>query len=927
MSTSRFIAIVLLAIFIPSRSHAQPQTPTGAIQGTVLDSSGASSPGVRITTTQTASGLVHTAETDPGGQFRIAGLPVGDYKLRLDKEGFASVEVKSFPVSVGQTVVHRLQMNVAQLSEKVEVRESPDALETTASTSGVALGGERIDEGPANNRNYLNFVLVAPGVAASANSNAQRAAAAVRSANVDSGFSFGGMRGRNNSLSIDGVENRDETTGANRVSIGLEEVAEFRVSGVSVGAELGGAAGGVVNVVTYSGTNLWHGDATFFAQNEIANARNPEAFVSGRPRFRRYQPGASINGPIQKDRTFFSTAVEQEWESSEEFSEAPASVQSLLNRALLDPRFARAAVHAASEGLFRAGSSQTQASFKITHQAGGKHSLMARYAFSRGRESQDVQDVDNFMDRSARGSSLTTDHSFVSGWIAAISPSVVNDLRLQIAQRTAGITPNSRGAMLEIPGVVTLGQSYRLDQSRTENHYEIVEALNLAIGRHQLSIGGGLQSIRLDARLANRFGGLFVFPALAAFLAGRPDMFSQAFGDPRTHVNTLPASVWLQDRWQARTGLTIEAGLRYDHQKMPSGIPATNRNLAPRLGFAYRPGGTAPFVIRAGFGFFYDRYPLAFLNDAIQKDGVHAFEQYATGDLAAQAFASSLGGSLTAPLAGQPVSRYIASRNFPGTYSRKLTAGLERSIDKNTTASIEASWVEGYHLPRLRNIAAAGLPPLYLLEQNARSSYRGAAISVNRRFSNELAFLVAYNLGRTRDDASDFDEQPLDPSNLRRDWARSRQHQLQRFTASGLFELPAEELQSAPQWLKDSFEHIVVAPIFTYGSGRPINALATTDLFRTGAYPISARPFDLARNPFYSPATISMDLRIMKGFPLRNNRAILQTGVESFNLTNHTNPLRVSPYYAAGANRLPNYGGIVEALNARQLQLMIQIEY
>jgi TonB dependent receptor. len=223
--------------------------------------------------------------------------------------------------------------------------------------------------------------------------------------------------------------------------------------------------------------------------------------------------------------------------------------------------------------------------------------------------------------------------------------------------------------------------------------------------------------------------------------------------------------------------------------------------------------------------------------------------------------------------------------------------------------------VRGFHLPRVRN-AALTLPPSYLLEQTALSAFQGASISVNRRMSREVAFLVGYNVGRTRDDGSDFDEQPLDPSNIRRDWAPSRQHQLHRLSASGLFDLPADAM---PKSLHEALENISIAPIFTIGSGRPLNALATTDLYRTGAYPISARPPGIARNSFLSPGTVNVDLRIMKTFPFHENRSRLQVGLEAFNLANHTNPIRVSPYYS--------YRGIVETLNARQLQFMIQFEY
>src|SRR5204863_8067044 len=121
---------------------------------------------------------------------------------------------------------------------------------------------------------------------------------------------------------------------------------------------------------------------------------------------------------------------------------------------------------------------------------------------------------------------------------------------------------NSRGAMLEIPGVTTLGQAFGLDSTRAENHYEIIDGINLALGRHQLGVGGSLHFVGLDSHIANRFGGIYVFPTLPDFLRGAPDVFLQAFGDPRTHYSTVPVGFWFQDRWQPLTGLTIEAGVR-----------------------------------------------------------------------------------------------------------------------------------------------------------------------------------------------------------------------------------------------------------------------------------------------------------------------------------------------------------------------------
>lgn len=290
------------------------------------------------------------------------------------------------------------------------------------------------------------------------------------------------------------------------------------------------------------------------------------------------------------------------------------------------------------------------------------------------------------------------------------------------------------------------------------------------------------------------------------------------------------------------------------------------------------------------------------------------------GAQAAQGFSLFQGGSIPQPLPGVVPSIYQTAPGFLSTYSRKLTAGVERKLDRDTTLTAEYSNVRGIHLPRTRN-SALTIPPQFDLEQTARSACQGLALTLNRRLTKELTYLLSYNLSSTHDDASDYDEQPLNPANLSQDWALSRQHQEHRITASGLFDLPVEDLTSAPGWLREGFDGITLAPLFTWGSGRPLNPLLTTDAYRTGAYPISARPVGLGRNSLITPATVSLDLRLMKTILVIHERARVQFGAEAFNLLNHTNRLRVSPYYTS------KFGALVEAQNPRQLQLMFKIEY
>jgi hypothetical protein len=756
-----------------------------------------------------------------------------------------------------------------------------------------------------------------------AGSSTLRTKAGVRSATPDSGFTFAGMRARSNSLSIDGLDNRDETTGSSRVAIGQEAVAEFRVTASNVAPEFGGGAGGNLNVVTLSGTNRFHGDVNLFAADSFLEARNPEAETSVRPDRRQYQPEAALNGPLRRDRTFFAGTIEAERESGQEFSEIPgASIRSRINAALASPLFSRAAVPSVSEGLFPTESTSTQTSFKLSHHLGAAHELMARYAISRARIAREVLGSDNFSEQSARGSSRNQDQSLAIGWQAVRGSTFVNDLRFQFARRSIDLTPNSHGAFLEIPGVVSFGQSALLDSSRTEDHVQIAESATLVRGAHQFGFGASLQHIRLDARLANRFSGVFVFPTLEDFVCGTPDIFFQAFGDPRTRYSTDPVAFWAQDQWRPASGLTVVAGFRYEAQRLPAPFGSVNRNLAPRLGVAWQPHGRGLWVFRAGAGLFYDRYPLAFLNDAIQKDGIHGFEQYAVGPDAVRAFALSRAGTLAAPLGGTAPSIYRPDPHFDSTptYSRKFTAGVERALDADTTVTLEYMNIAGFHLPRLRN-AALSLPPEWALEQSTGSRYQGVSITLRRRLARDLTYLLAYTAGSARDDASDFDEQPLNPANTRLDWSRSRQYQAHRVVVSGIFELPFDDI-GAPQWLQNIGKHFDIAPVIAAGSPRPVNALATTDAYRTGAYPLTARPAGLARNPFYERGVFDVDLRVTKGFEWWKDHGIFLFGIGIYNLTNHTNALRVSPYYG-----LATYRGLIETLNARQAQFSFQWEF
>jgi len=874
---------VILILHLQLLLWGQVSSRSGAISGIVRDPQGAPVQGAKIRAKSVDTNQGRETATNERGEFLLANLNAGPYSLKVEAAGFAGKEYSELLVGAGQSVFQKVELRLSSVSERLEVVDEAPVLDVSATTSAVAFGYERMEHSSAQGRNYVNFVLTAPGMAPAQGQSTGRSPAASWNANNDSGFVSNGIRSRNNSVSIDGSDNRDETTGAIRVSVPLEMVQELRIAGTTVSAELGGAAGGVVNIVTRSGSNALHGHAEFLFQNEALNARNPEFGISGRPRMRRWQPGASGSGPIKRDKTFFAAAVEMYREDCDEWSEGFNGFRNPFS--------------------FRAGERNYQYSAKVQHIFNNVHSGSLRYAYSLGRVKEGVQGIENHSDYTSRGSSRIGDHGFVATLSSAFRATLLNNFTFQYGRRALELTPNSRDPFVEIPGVLSFGQGWRLDQQRSEGHFEAVNGLTWIVGRNTVSVGASVHRVNFDGRLANRFGGIAVYPTFASYLAKQPDFTVRAIGNPQTAYSTTPLGFWINDRWQARRGLTIEAGLRYDYQFMPAGLPASAKNIAPRLGLAWHPNGDSKMVFRLGAGLFFDRYPLSFLNEAIQKDGVRAYEQFEYPGLNLK-FQSS----------------YRASAKLPGTYGAKVTAGMERQLNSDTTLAFEYSHVRGLHLPRIRNYLGT-LPAQFLLEQNASSTYDGMTVTLSRKMTSEFGYLLSYTGGRTHDDGSDFDEQPQNPLNLRPEWALSRQHQAHRVTATALFEIEALEKMS------EKLSHIHIVPSFTFGSGRPMPALETSDTFRTGAFPLTARANGLGRNPFFTPANASLDARVFKELHWEEKHLRLQMGVEGYNLTNRSNPIRVLGYYSAQGLKLSNYREAIEFSPARQLQLFLHFEF
>jgi outer membrane receptor protein involved in Fe transport len=934
------LCIFLLASFAPA--SAQVSRVAGALAGTITDPTGAVVPDSTITATNVDTGQQRSVSSDTSGFFRFSELGVGTYQLRVQHPGFAEYTGPDLTVLVGQTVHLEIRMHPANTSAELTVAETTPVLDTSVTTLVTNVDTERIEELPVQSRNYLNFVLLSPGVAPSANTRASAPGAPVAN---DSGFSFGGLRGASNSVCIDGLDNNDEYSGASRTELSLEIVREFQVVNNGLSAEFGGASGGSINVVTKNGANTIHGDAFLFLQNGVLNARGPIRSDESPSDLSRYRAGFAIGGPIRKGKTFYYTAFEQEHSRATEFNDTAARK---LNLSLVDGT------------LFPVTRAETEASTKLTHTLSPRNSLMLRYAFTNNREVADAFNHSALFDYSARGSSFVKDHAGVGSLMSVLSANFLNDLRFQFAGRqVTSRTTDQSGPGIEIAGIVIFGRPYAGNGSRQENHYEIADALSIARGHHLLKTGATWNRVALDALTQDGLGGQYTFGSTAEFLAGTPREYRQAFGDPHANFAVTAFGAFLQDTWSVRSGLTLTLGGRYDFERLPAQFSQDGNNFSPRIGVAYslRTG----WVLRAGYGIFFDRFLLAPLSRDLQP----TLEKILF-DAAAQSLWLSPAKTIVPPVALVQPSIYRAAPKLPAPYSQQVDLGIEHQLAHDMSASATYMFVRGVKLPRTENVNLA--PPLTLTLQNAAalgfadpapqqlgrevfgpgrldplynaiyqtqnrsaSTYHGLSVALNRKLTNEIAFSGSYTFSKTLDDASSFGEQPQDPYALRSERACSANDQRHRFVFSGLFDLPiGDEDDRKPgqrdNFLTRAFRNIELAPIFSAGSGRPLNPLVGFDALHSLAYPPSTRPLPNARNSFRTPSQVDLDFRLVKFFPVKPHGRLDLVG-EVFNALNHPNIGALNQVFGPAATPASTFLQPTQTGRAREFQFSIDFEF
>jgi len=306
-SSVRLVCLLALTIvcglLISGVALAQTQSNAADLRGVVRDQSGAVVSGATITARNPATNISKTTTSNDEGSYLIVSLPPGEYEVTVEAANFKKAVLPDVKLTVGQTADLDVALEVGVVTEVVTVTgASAELVETAKTAIATTVDQQRIDNLPINERNYLAFALTTSTVS---RDNGRPIGPA-----PTTGLNFGGQRGRSNLVQVDGADNTDNSVNASRSTVSQEAVQEFQVVTNSFAPEFGRSSGGVVNVVTKSGTNDFHGNVFGFLRDKNFQARNAFAPIA-KPDFRRTQYGVTLGGPLDTDRTFFFFAFEQ----------------------------------------------------------------------------------------------------------------------------------------------------------------------------------------------------------------------------------------------------------------------------------------------------------------------------------------------------------------------------------------------------------------------------------------------------------------------------------------------------------------------------------------------------------------------------------------------------------------------------------------
>ena len=980
-----------------SSLFAQASAGTGSISGVVTDPSGGVMPNVEVTVRNVDTNVTRILRSNAAGGYEAVALQPGRYEVKASASGFASLVRSGILLTVGQRAVVDLQMSVSATVETVAVNENTAPVETSKTEVSTVINLTDMMNLPLNGRRWDSFVMTTPG------------------ATNDGGFgliTFRGISGLYNNNMIDGMDNNQaffsEAKGRTRLSYGIssEAIREFEVGTSNFSAQYGRSAGGIVNAVTKSGTNDIHGTFFYLIRDDSLNAKNsvsaPALRALGlpeKPKDRRQQFGPSAGGAIKKDRLFYFLSYDQQKRTF------PAVIVpnsgSFLTQTGTAPGFDNVlGYYRGLTGPQAREGNQWLGLARIDWNASSRNQISTTVNILRWDSPNGIQTAPTHANHeSANGSDGVKNETVIARWNAVVSSSVVSEARFQWGRDFEFQQPNAPGPSVSVTNGINFGMPNFLPRAAYPDERRWQASQDLSWLHRQHSIKFGYDVTRVHDSIINLFqgGGEYAYSLLNDFTldCSNPSLplplkncqstptsgaqgitgkhyssFQQQFDtlglSGATKFNTYDMAFYIEDSIRPASTLTINLGLRYDLQTMPSlqgnpAVPATSHlntdrnNFGPRAGVSWDPFGKQKTVIRAGAGMYYGRTQNSTISNFITNNG-QRFKGYffLPSTPGAPVFPNVLTDVPTGA-AGKP-NVLFASKGFANPLIYQTELSIEHEVFKNFTLSGIYMMTRGQRLPLFRdtnlfppaqqatytvcgtpqvgsstscgNVAQTFAVPFFAgarpnpdygfmtaAESVVNTWYHGFVVQAKQRFAHGFQLQAAFTVSKAQDDDQNSqtfsaNNQPLNPLNVRQDYSLSDFDQRKRFTASAFWQPSFSFIGSKP--LRSALDGFQFSGILTLADGRPYSptisgnpapAGVSSGILGAGG---SARVPFLGRNIYTNPGLATLDLRLAREIKF-SERVRWQLIAEAFNVQNRVNitGINTAQYNVRGTTLFP----------------------
>jgi carboxypeptidase family protein len=624
-----------VCIVMLSCSAVWGQSITASLQGRVVDASGAVVAKAQVTVTNTETGFSRSTNSSDTGEYKISSLPVGNYKISAKATSFQPM-TRNISLSVGDVATVDITLSPGQVEQQLTVTTEAPLIEPTRTSTDSVIEQEQIKSLPVNGRQFIDFALLAPGVTIGDTTSGSTDVIIEPVTKL----SFAGQNIHYNFIAIDGADNISTASGVQKTTPSTDAVREFRVINNTYSVEAGRAVGGIVNIITKSGTNDLHGSLYEYFRNNAMDATS-ELAAPGLNKLQQNQFGFTLGGPITKGRTFFFGNYE-----GQRRNENPYYNSIILTNLAKINQFKT------NFGLPTETLNQNRKSdldnflLKLDHSFTDHEYMFVRYFFNDGRLTNVSPLNDGFDLPSGFKDNNLRDQSLVASLSSTLTPSIVNEARFQFGHRTFDFPTVTTQPHLEVLNTFTAGVNRGNPDYYQESRIEFVDNVTVQKGKNTFQFGGDFshvntkESFPLFYPFEADFACLFTAQCAQSMEAGAPSViFFERFKAPTFTEPSFSPSVfqgkqissairnqaqgeighdygglYAQHSWHASKDFSMNYGLRYQFERFPSNVlDSPMSQFDPRAGFSYHLGTKYNIVLRGGGGIFHGMIPMPLL--------------------------------------------------------------------------------------------------------------------------------------------------------------------------------------------------------------------------------------------------------------------------------------------------------------------------